>query len=389
MSDATHHDGTDHGTPAPVSPFAMRRYGHRIQTWMIGIVAFGIILVLLVQARFILTSLIFAIILFSLTTDAINAMARIRIGSFRVSNLLASAIVFALTAAFLLILATFIVSQVNSVVSTAVALSDRAIAAVSGLVATFFGPQAEAAVAASIRSVDLSGYLRSAAGQAGNILSATTLVILFVGFLFGERIWFDTKLDNLMEDRERADRVRGIIRSIIRRINHYLVVKTGISFATGLVVYFIMLAFGLEFAVAMAVLTFALNYIPSIGSIIATIVVAMVAYLQVPELGFALLILGLVTLTQFTLGSVLDPMLMGKTLRISAFGIIISLAFWSLVWGVPGAFLAVPILVATMIICTHIPGARPIAVLISRDGSPDFDDDMIVPDAPAAKAHQD
>src|SRR5690554_2016556 len=192
----------------------MRRYGHRLQTWMIGIVAFGVILVLLVQARFILTSLIFAVILFSLTTDAINAMARIRIGSFRMSNLLASAIVFALTAAFLLILATFIVSQVNSVVSTAVALSDRAIAAVSGLVATFLGPQAEAAVAASIRSVDLSGYLRSAAGQAGDILSATTLVILFVGFLFGERIWFDTKLDNLMEDRERADRVRGIIRSI-------------------------------------------------------------------------------------------------------------------------------------------------------------------------------
>lgn len=65
-----------------------------------------------------------------------------------------------------------------------------------------------------------------------------------------------------MEDQRRAEQVRRIIRSIIRRINRYLVVKTAVSAVTGLAVYVIMLAFGLEFAVAMAVLTFALNYFP-------------------------------------------------------------------------------------------------------------------------------
>lgn len=178
-----------------------------------------------------------------------------------------------------------------------------------------------------------------------------------------------------MEDQRRAEQVRRIIRSIIRRINRYLVVKTAVSAVTGLAVYVIMLAFGLEFAVAMAVLTFALNYLPSIGSIIATVIVALIAYLQVPELGFTLLIFGIVTAVQFMLGSVIDPMLMGRTLRVSAFGIVMSMAFWSLVWGVPGAFLAVPILVAAMITCTHTPSARPLAILISRDGSPDFDED--------------
>lgn len=312
-------------------------YGYRLQTWMVGIVALGVILVLLVQGRFILTSLIFAIILFSLTTDAINSIARVRIGPFKVSNWLASIVVISLTAAFLLFLATFTVTQVNSVVTTAVSLSDQAIVAISGLFA-FLGPDTEAAVAASIRSVDLSSYLRTAAGQAGNLFSATALVILFVGFLFGERIWFDAKLVNLMGDRESAETVRRIIRSINRRINRYLVIKTAVSAVTGLAVYAIMLGLKLEFAVAMAVLTFVLNYLPSIGSIIATIIVTLVAYLQVPKLGFALMTLGTVTLIQFALGSVIDPMLMGKTLRISAFGIIISLAFWSLIWGVPGAF---------------------------------------------------
>lgn len=356
------------------SRFGLRRHTYRFQTWMIGVVAFGIILVLLVQARFILTSLIFAIILFSLATDAINAIARLHIGTFRVPNWLASILVFCLTAVFLIVLATFIVAQVNSVVATTVALSDQAISAVSGLF-SFLGPETQAGIETSIRSVNLAGYLRSAAGQAGNLLSATTLVILFVGFLFSERIWFDTKLEKLMEDQRRAEQVRRIIRSIIRRINRYLVVKTAVSAVTGLAVYVIMLAFGLEFAVAMAVLTFALNYLPSIGSIIATVIVALIAYLQVPELGFTLLIFGIVTAVQFMLGSVIDPMLMGRTLRVSAFGIVMSMAFWSLVWGVPGAFLAVPILVAAMITCSHTPSARPLAILISRDGSPDFDED--------------
>lgn len=234
------------------SRFGLRRHTYRFQTWMIGVVAFGTILVLLVQARFILTSLIFAIILFSLATDAINAIARLNIGTFKVPNWLASILVFCLTAVFLIVLATFIVAQVNSVVATTVVLSDQAISAVSGLF-SFLGPETQAGIETSIRSVNLSGYLRSAAGQAGNLLSATTLVILFVGFLFSERIWFDTKLEKLMEDQRRAEQVRRIIRSIIRRINRYLVVKTAVSAVTGLAVYVIMLAFGLEFAVAMAV----------------------------------------------------------------------------------------------------------------------------------------
>ncbi len=347
---------------------------NRLQTWFLGIIAFAVILTMLMQARFILTSLVFAIIIFSLTTEAINSISRLRIGSWRITNWLASVVAFALIAGGLLVLAGLIVTQVNNVVTTTIAYTDQAITAISGLFA-FMGPDTEAAVAASIRSVDLSGYLRAAAGQVGNLLSAVTLVILFVGFLFGERLWFNTKLENLMGDTAGAARVGRIIHSIIRRVNHYLIVKTGVSAVTALAVYATMMGFGLEFAAAMAILTFVLNYLPSVGSIIATLIVVLVAYLQVPEPGFAVLIFVIVGMTQFVLGSVIDPMLMGRALRVSAFGIIISLAFWGMVWGVPGAFLAVPILVAVMIICAHIPSARPVAIMISREGLPDFEDD--------------
>lgn len=352
---------------------------YRLQTWFLGILAFATVLVLLVQARFILVSLVFAIIIFSLTTDAINSIGRLKIGTWRITNWLASVVAFALIAGGLLTMVGLIVAQVNTVVTQTIAFSDQAVAAI-GRIAAGFGPDAEAAVVASIRSVDLSGWLRTAAGQAGNLVSGATLVILFVGFLFGERLFFNTKLENLMGDPVRAARIARIIHSIIRRINHYLIVKTLVSLVTAFAVWVVMVGFGLEFAVAMAILTFVLNYLPSVGSIIATIIVAMVAYLQVPEPAFGLLILVIVGMLQFILGSVIDPMLMGRALRVSAFGIIMSLAFWGFVWGVPGAFLAVPILVTTMIVCSHIPAARPVAILISREGLPEFDDD----EAPAA-----
>lgn len=347
---------------------------YRLQTWFLGILAFAMILFLLVQAQFILVSLVFAIILFSLTTDAINSIARLQIGSWRITNFLASITAFALIAAGLIALVALIVTQVNTVVSTTLGMTDQAIPAIARLFA-FMGPDTQAAVEASIRSVDVAGYVATVAGQAGNLLSGVILVILFVGFLFGERLWFGTKLDHLMGDPVRAARISRIIQSIIRRINRYLVVKTGVSLLTAAAVWLVMVGFDLQFAMAMAILTFVLNYIPSIGSIIATLIVALVAYLQVPEPSFALLILVVVGMIQFVLGSIIETMLMGRALQVSSFGIMISLAFWGFIWGVPGAFLAVPILVATMIVCSHIPIARPVAILISREGLPDFDDD--------------
>ena len=361
-----------------LSPFERSR----LQVWLLGIIAFAVILFLLVQARFILISLVVAIVLFSLTTDAINSISRLRIGSWRITNWLASITAFVLIASVLLTLSGILLVQVNTVVTTTIAYTDQAVMAIAGLF-RWMGSDTEAAVAASIRSIELSGYIRTAAGQVGNVLSATTLVILFVGFLFAERIWFDTKLENLMQDKARAQQVSRIIRSIIRRVNHYLLVKTGVSAATGFAIYLVMVFFGLEFAAAMGIVAFVLNYLPSVGSIIATFLIALVAYLQVTEPAFALLIFVIVGMLQFVLGSVIDPMLMGRTLRVSSFGIIIAMAFWGAVWGVPGMFLAVPIMVAAMIVCSHIPSARPVAILLSREGLPEIDPDEQLTASPA------
>lgn len=354
----------------------------RLQTGALVIIAGAVILFLLVQARFMLTSLAVAIIVFSLTTDAIAYISRLKIGPLRIPNWLASLAAVLLISTGLFMLSSLLLSQVNTVLMTTLTYTERAPAAVADLFA-WMGPEVETAIQNALRSVDVSGYLRTIAGQAGGLMQGTVLVILFVGFLFAERLWFDVKLTSLMGgDAARAAQAQRIIGTIMRRVNYYLLVKTVVSAITGLLAYGVSLLVGLELAVAIGVLTFVLNYIPNVGSIVATVLATLVAYVQLGEPGPTLGYFTALFVIQFVNGNIIDPWLMGRTLRLSTFGIIVSLAFWGAVWGIAGMFLSVPIMVAVMIVASHVPGLRPVAVLLSREGLPD---DETTP-APGARA---
>ncbi|SEQ83230.1 AI-2E family transporter [Thalassovita taeanensis] len=365
-------------TPQPRSlPTSSRRPElDRVQTGALMIIAFAVVLFLLVQARFLLISLATAIVLFSLTSDAINFIARLRIGPFRIPNLVASVSALVLISAALLTLTSIILSQVNTVLATTLAYAESAPSAIAAMF-SWLGDDAQSAVYNSVSSIEVSGYLRSAAGQAGNLMSATVLIILFVGFLFAERIWFSTKLENFFGDDVQARQVSRVMGTIIHRVNYYLLVKTAVSAVTGLMVFVVARLFELELAGALGILTFVLNYIPNIGSIVATVLVALVTYVQTAEPGQTAAVFLVVGAIQFVNGNIIDPMLMGRALRLSSFGIIISLAFWAAVWGIPGMFLSVPIMVAMMIVCSQVPALRPFAILLSREGLPEPKEDGI------------
>ncbi len=258
---------SDHAA-APAARNEATQYS-RIQTSALIIIAFAVVLFLLVQAQFLLVSLATAIVLFSLTSDAINFIARIKVGPFRIPNWLASIAALLLISAVLLTLTSIILSQINTVLSTALAYTERAPFAIAALF-SWLGEDIEASILNTVRTADISGYLRQLAAQAGNLLQATVLVILFVGFLFAERIWFNTKMTNFFRDEAQAKHVSRIIGSIIHRVNYYLLVKTAVSIVTGLMVFSVCKLFSLDLAVAMGILTFVLNYIPNIGSIVAT-----------------------------------------------------------------------------------------------------------------------
>ncbi|WP_312527023.1 AI-2E family transporter [Paracoccus sp. (in: a-proteobacteria)] len=337
----------------------------RLQTGFLGIVAFALLLFLLVQAKFLLITLSIAVIIFSLTSDAIYAFAKLKVPTWFATTLALVVIAFGL-----LWITTMIAAQVNEIVSTSIAYAEKAQSLLPELT-EWMGPNAQSAVESFIQSFNFTGWIRQVAAQASNLFSGVVMILLYVGFMFTERVWFPIKIERLTGDPEKADKVRAIISSIMRSVNRYLVIKALVSALTAGLVWVIFWVAGLDLAGPIAMITFILNFIPTIGSIIATVVAVLLALAQtggVPET----VVIGIAcTCVHFLIGNILDPMLLGQTLRMSSFGIVLSLAVWGAVWGLPGMFLSVPIMAAIMIICAHIPWLRPVAILLSREGFAD------------------
>ena len=105
-----------------------------------------------------------------------------------------------------------------------------------------------------------------------------------------------------------------------------------------------------------------------VGSVLGVVLPALVAVVQYQELGSILTLVLALSAVQFVIGNFLDPYVMGSSLNLSPFAILISLALWSELWGIPGAFLAVPITAIVTIVFAGFPGTRQVAVLLSKNG---------------------
>ncbi len=125
---------------------------------------------------------------------------------------------------------------------------------------------------------------------------------------------------------------------------------------------------GVDFAFFWAFLIFLLNYIPTIGSLIATFFPATVALLQFGAYTEALLVLIIIGTIQVIVGNVIEPKIMGKSLNISSLVVLLALSFWGTIWGVVGMILSVPITVMLIIVLARFPGTRSVAILLSEDG---------------------
>lgn len=336
------------------------------EAWTVALVLLGIALsvVFLVVARPILIALVVSIILFSLITGATDRIARLRVGAWQVPGWLASTVIAVALIALILSLAILLARQVNWLVLSGIQYSDEAIAAVAALFA-WIDPEAEETVAGALRSVNFGATLRGLAGQAGEILSGAVMVSLFVPFLLVERKWFATKLAAVTD---KPDRAIATGRRLMARVNRYLIVKAFISAVTGLAVYLLARAFGVQLAAFLGVMCFVLNFLPSIGTLLAILLVGVVSLVDLGPTAAVFWLFALTCTVQFLLGNFWDPMLLGRTLNLSTLAIVLGLFVWGAIWGLPGMFLAVPMMVAAMEICAGLPATRWVAVWLSRDG---------------------
>lgn len=215
----------------------------------------------------------------------------------------------------------------------------------------------------------LLGSLSSVSSKAINVVSKAGLIYIFVLFLLLERQSLIPKLKIAAPGRK-GMKIAVLFERVNRQVSKYLLLKALISLATGVLFYLASLATGLDFAIMWGALAFVLNFIPSIGSIIITVLTVVMALLQFfPNWANILYVAILMISIQMVLGNILDPRIQGVRLNLSPFVILVSLTLWGYIWGVAGMFLAVPITSVLQIMCANIKSLKPIAVLIGSGKS--------------------
>ena len=156
---------------------------------------------------------------------------------------------------------------------------------------------------------------------------------------------------------------------IAARLQTYMLVRLGMSVLTGLAFWAFALVDGLELQREWGVIAFVLNFIPFIGSFVATLLPTLFAAAQFESLYAAFVVFIGLNLLQFVIGSYIEPRVAGTAVSVSPFIVLFAVFFWGMLWGIAGAFIGVPILIALATVCARHPQSRPIAVLLSADGT--------------------
>ncbi|MBU4529938.1 MAG: AI-2E family transporter [Hoeflea sp.] len=194
------------------------------------------------------------------------------------------------------------------------------------------------------------------------------LVVLYASFFMAERGMMTRKVVIALGGEEAGGRALTLLSRINERIGQYLFVKTVVNLILGSVSFVIMLVLGIEFALFWAVLIAFLNYIPYIGSLVGVIFPVLLSLAQFGTLWMAGVVLLSLSAAQIFVGAVLEPRMMGRAFNLSPLVVLLALAVWSTLWGLPGALLAVPMTASLILVLAEIRTTRPVAVLLSASG---------------------
>ncbi|MEM1137037.1 MAG: AI-2E family transporter, partial [Bacteroidota bacterium] len=191
----------------------------------------------------------------------------------------------------------------------------------------------------------------------GNFSSVFFMTLLYLLILLGSILKYEQYIRYLSEGTPDTNLLSGF-EKVKRSIVTYIKVKFFISLLTGFSYGIISWAFGLKFALFWGFLAFILNFIPTFGSIIATIPPLLLGLIQIDSTGTLILLLVFLFAAQTTFGNILEPKLMGTSLALNTITVLLGLVFWGYLWGVTGMVLSVPLLVLVKVILEEVSGAE-------------------------------
>ncbi len=200
-------------------------------------------------------------------------------------------------------------------------------------------------------------------GRVAVFLSNTFIVVLIMVFILAEATIFPNKFQSVLGE---TDGDMGRFAKISGEVLEYLAIKTLVSLATGVTIGVWAWIMGLDFPILLGLIGFLLNYVPTIGSILAAIPAILLSLIQFGGIG-SILLVGLgYGVINVVFGNLIEPQLLGRRLGLSTLVVILSLIFWAWAWGPVGALLAVPMTMVVKIMLEHTQDLRWVAVLLDK-----------------------
>lgn len=194
----------------------------------------------------------------------------------------------------------------------------------------------------------------------GNMMTNALLILLTVIFILAEEVGFS---DKMRFGNPNSQKTLEAIARFTKSVNRYMAIKTGLSLLTGILVMVWLRVQGVDYFILWGVLAFLLNFVPTLGSVLAAIPAVLLALVQL-GVGDALLTgLGFV-LINFIIGNVVEPRMMGKGLDLSALVVFLSLVFWGWVLGPIGMLLSVPLTMTVKIAFESFDDTRWLGILL-------------------------
>lgn len=239
----------------------------------------------------------------------------------------------------------------------------------------FFGIPEPASITELLKEVNLQYVFTLVIWWFTSIFSKMGIILFYVMFILLEYRYFKDKLYLMIVNNSQKMEILETLEKIKKDVKSYFVIKTIVSFFTAVFSYFVMITFGLDFAIFWSMLVFILNFIPNIWSIIAVLFPSLLSLVQ-PwfSLYDSIFMISGLTWIQIMMWNIIEPKFMWNRLNLSPLVIIISLWFWWTLWWIVGMLLSVPIMVIINIILAKIPITRPIAIFLSEKWELQIDD---------------
>ncbi len=209
----------------------------------------------------------------------------------------------------------------------------------------------------------LIAIAREISGRLQNLLSFALLAVVFTMLGLLEVGLARQKLESL-SNQEIGQALLRATAQTAAKLQRYMIVRSLMSVLTRIAVWGFAALAGLELATAWGVIGFALNYIPFIGPFVATLFPTLFAIAQFESWQMAVIVFLGLNLIQFLLGSYLEPRMAGAALSLSPFMVLFAVFFWSFLWGVPGALIGVPIMIAVHTLSAQFASGRWLATVL-------------------------